>query len=151
MARYPRVRLQLIATDHPVDLIAERIDLALRVRVALTSDAALTMRSLGTSDDIGEIEWHLERADGVTHRLRHQPRMTCSDFTAVRAAAIQDRGVAMLPDHVCSEALRQGLLVHLLPEWRAQMGIVHLVFTTRRGLPSAVRALIDHLAATFPK
>lgn len=181
LARYPRVRLQLIATDHPVDLIAERIDLALRVRVALTSDAALTMRSLGTSarilvagpqigarigsdvaalaglptlgtsDDIGEIEWHLERADGLTHRLRHQPRMTCSDFTAVRAAAIRNLGVALLPDHVCREALRQGLLVHILPGWRAQLGIVHLVFTTRRGLPPAVRALIDHLATTFPK
>ncbi|WP_309805798.1 LysR substrate-binding domain-containing protein [Novosphingobium capsulatum] len=84
-------------------------------------------------------------------RLRHQPRMTCSDFTAVRAAAIRDLGVALLPDHVCREALRQGLLVHILPEWRAQLGIVHLVFTTRRGLPPAVRALIDHLATTFPK
>ncbi|MDU5192525.1 MAG: LysR family transcriptional regulator, partial [Mixta calida] len=30
-------------------------------------------------------------------------------------------------------------------------GIVHLVFTTRRGLPPAVRAFIDHLAATFPR
>ena len=181
LARYPRVRLQLIATDHAVDLIEERIDLALRVRVALTSDAALTMRSLGnsvrilvaspqmagrigndlavlaamptlgTSDEIGEIEWHLERADGATHRLRHEPRMTCSDFTAVRAAAIDDLGVALLPDHVCAQALRQGHLVHILPEWRGQLGIVHLVFTTRRGLPPAVRALIDHLAAVFPK
>lgn len=181
MARYPRVRLQLIATDRAIDLIEERIDLALRVRVALTSDAALTMRSLGTSarilvaspqmagriggdpgalaslptlgtsDEIGEVEWLLERTDGATHRLRHEPRMTCGDFTAVRAAAMDNLGVALLPDHVCAEALRQGLLVHILPEWRAQIGIVHLVFTTRRGLPPAVRALIDHLAATFPK
>jgi DNA-binding transcriptional LysR family regulator len=36
-----------------------------------------------------------------------------------------------------------------LPEWGGQLGIVHLVFTTRRGLPPAVRAFIDHLAATF--
>jgi hypothetical protein len=27
-------------------------------------------------------------------------------------------------------------------------GTVHLVFTTRRGLPPAVRALIDHLGRT---
>ncbi|MHC2569785.1 hypothetical protein ACVMH6_002113 [Rhizobium leguminosarum] len=33
----------------------------------------------------------------------------------------------------------------------ASQGIVHLVFTTRRGLPPAVRALIDHLAAGFPR
>jgi DNA-binding transcriptional LysR family regulator len=181
LARYPRVRLQLVATDRAVDLIEERIDLALRVRVALTSDAALTMRTLGTSarilvaspqmanriggdpamlanlptlgtgDEIGEVEWLLEREDGATHRLHHEPRMTCGDFVAVRAAAIDDLGVALLPDHICAAALRDGRLVHILPQWRAQIGIVHLVFTTRRGLPPAVRALIDHLAAAFPK
>jgi DNA-binding transcriptional LysR family regulator len=181
LARYPRVRLQLVATDRAVDLIEERIDLALRVRVALTGDAALTMRSLGlssrilvgsammanriggdiaalaaqptlgSSDDPGEIEWLLERDDGAVHRLAHEPRMTCGDFAALRRAAIADLGVALLPDHICADALRSGDLVHLLPEWRAQRGIVHLVFTTRRGLPPAVRALIDHLAAHFPK
>ncbi|HWU04533.1 MAG TPA: LysR substrate-binding domain-containing protein, partial [Novosphingobium sp.] len=162
-------------------LIEERIDLALRVRVALTSDAALTMRTLGhsarilvgspqmatriggdiaalatqptlgTSDEIGQIDWHLEQADGSPFRLRHEPRMTCGDFAAVRAAAIADMGVALLPDHICTEALAKGQLVHLLPAWQGQRGIVHLVFTTRRGLPPAVRALIDHLAAHFPQ
>jgi DNA-binding transcriptional LysR family regulator len=42
-------------------------------------------------------------------------------------------------------------LVGVLPEWRGLQGIVHLVFTTRRGLPPAVRTLIDHLAAGFPQ
>jgi hypothetical protein len=30
-------------------------------------------------------------------------------------------------------------------------GTAHLVFTTRRGLPPAVRALIDHLGTHFPR
>jgi DNA-binding transcriptional LysR family regulator len=180
LARYPRVRLQLVATDRAVDLIEERIDLALRVRVALTSDAALTMRTLGTSarilvaspqmasriggdiamlarlptlgtgDEIGDVEWLLEREDGATHRLRHEPRMSCGDFSAVRAAAVDDLGIALARSRLHSGPAR-GRLVHVLPQWRAQIGIVHLVFTTRRGLPPAVRALIDHLAATFPK
>lgn len=181
VARYPKVRLQLLALDRPVDLIEERIDLALRVRVALESDAALTMRSLGTSsrilvgspymaaringdiaaiagqptlgtsDEIGEIEWLLENDDGETHTLRHEPRMTCTDFSAVRAAAIADLGVALLPDHICTQQLADGSLVRILPQWRTRQGLVHLVFTTRRGLPPAVRALIDHLAAHFPR
>jgi hypothetical protein len=58
--------------------------------------ALATLPTLGTSDDIGEIEWHLEREEGAIHRLRHEPRMTCADFTAVRAAAIADLGVALL-------------------------------------------------------
>lgn len=179
LARYPKVRLQLIAIDRPVDLIEERIDLALRVRTALTSDAALTMRSLGnstrilvasaqlasqvrgveqlsalptlaTSDADTQAEWHLETDDGRSHLLRHEARLGCGDLAAVRDAAIAGVGVALLPDHLCRAAIDQGRLVHVLPEWRGQRGLVHLVFTTRRGLPPAVRALIDHLAAGFP-
>ena len=49
LVRYPKVRLQLVVTDRPVDLIEERIDVALRVRRDLASDASLTMRTLGSS------------------------------------------------------------------------------------------------------
>ncbi|CAM5773239.1 LysR family transcriptional regulator [Labrys miyagiensis] len=180
LARYPKVRLQLVATDRPVDLIEERIDLALRVRGSLTSDAALTMRSLGvstrilvaspglagqvgsieqlaslpalaTNDAADDIEWHLETEDGRKHVVRVEPRMGCEDMASVRNAAIDGLGVAILPDHVCRNALDAGRLVRVLPAWRGLQGIVHLVFTTRRGLPPAVRALIDHLAAGFPR
>ncbi|MDR6872140.1 DNA-binding transcriptional LysR family regulator [Bosea sp. BE125] len=180
LAKFPKVRLQLVATDRPVDLIAERIDLALRVRAALTSDAALTMRTLGlsmrilvaaprlaskvadveqltalptlsTSDDADDLEWHLEAKDGRSRSVRIVPRMGCADMMAVRRAAIDGLGVAILPDHVCRDALSDGRLVQVLPAWHGLEGIVHLVFTTRRGLPPAVRALIDHLAIGFQK
>ncbi|WP_193183736.1 LysR family transcriptional regulator [Nisaea sediminum] len=179
LQQHPKVRLQVLATDRPVDLIGERIDLALRVRVALTSDAELTMRSLGSStrilvaspalaggvrnpDDLAKVpmlatndadaeaEWGLETADGREMTHRQEARLGCADMTAVRDAAIAGLGVALLPWHVCLKAVEAGQLVRVLPEWRGQKGIVHLVFTTRRGLPPAVRALIDHLAARFP-
>ena len=174
------MRLQLIATDRAVDLIGERIDLALRVRLTLASDAALTMRSLGTStrilvtspqmasrvagveqlamlpiltsnDAADEVEWHLEAAGGRAHVVRAEARLGCADMSAVRNAAIDGLGIAFLPDHVCREALTEGRLTRVLPAWRGKQGLVHLVFTTRRGLPPAVRALIDHLAAGFPR
>lgn len=180
LVRYPKVRLQLIAIDRAVDLIDERIDVAMRVRTVLTGDAALTMRSLGVSTrillaspqlasqlrdldhlpslptlatvDQGDVvEWFLETDDGQGRVVRHEPRMGCGDFIAVRDAAIAGLGIALLPDHLCREALADGRLVRVLPEWRGHRGIVHLVFTTRRGLPPAVRALIDHLAAGFSK
>ncbi|HID08305.1 MAG TPA: hypothetical protein EYP10_14285, partial [Armatimonadetes bacterium] len=68
----------------------------------------------------------------------------------VREAAIAGLGAALLPYHVCRKAMSEGQLVRVLPQWRGQQGLVHLVFTTRRGLPPSVRALIDHLAAEFP-
>jgi len=180
LTRFPKVRLQLVATDRAVDLIGERIDLALRVRASLNSDAALTMRSLGrstrilvacpqlasqvgsivqlanlptlaTNDAEDDLEWHLEAEDGRKHVVRVQPRMGCEEMATVRDAAIDGLGIALLPDHVCRQAMEAGKLVRLLPDWRGVQGIVHLVFTTRRGLSPAVRALIDHLAAGFPR
>jgi hypothetical protein len=56
---------------------------------------------------------------------------------------------ADLPDHTCRGELASGRLVHVFPQWRTEDGIVHLVFTTRRGLPPVVRAFIDHLAGAF--
>jgi DNA-binding transcriptional LysR family regulator len=179
LARYPKVQLQLIATDRGVDLIDERIDVALRVRVALTTDAELTVRSVGqsirilvaspqlasrvasieqlatlptlsTNEEHDVVDWDLETGDGRKQTVRVEPRLGCTDMDQLLAAAMAGLGVALLPDRVCRRVLDAGRLVRVLPAWHAQVGIVHLVFTTRRGLPPAVRALIDHLARDFP-
>jgi DNA-binding transcriptional LysR family regulator len=177
---YPKARVQIVAQDRPVDLIAERIDVALRVRTSLDTDAGLVMRTLAqsrrilvagpalanrlagqpvaalasfptlsSSGDDGEVRWELEGPDGAGHVVTHLPRLSCGDFQAIKAAAIDGLGVALLPDHVCAPELRSGALVRVYPEWGSQQGIVHLVFTTRVGLPPLVRAWIDHLAARF--
>ncbi len=52
----------------------------------------------------------------------------------------------MLPEYSCREPLQQGQLVRILPEWAAREGMLHLVFTSRRGLLPGVRALIDFVA-----
>jgi DNA-binding transcriptional LysR family regulator len=178
LARYPKVRVQLVATDRPVDLIEERIDLALRVRVDLASDAELTVRSIGrstrilvaspqvasevgsleqlagmpilsTNDEQDVVDWDLVTDDGRRQTLRVEPRLGCGAMGPVLQAAVAGLGVALLPDRICRSDLNAGRLVRVLPEWRGQHGIVHLVFTTRRGLAPAVRALIDHLAQHF--
>ena len=47
MARYPLVRVQILATNRLIDLIKDKVDVAIRARVRL-QDEALTMRRLGT-------------------------------------------------------------------------------------------------------
>ena len=47
--RHPRVRIQLVVSNRRVDVIEEGIDVALRVRSRLDTDAQLAMRSFGAS------------------------------------------------------------------------------------------------------
>jgi DNA-binding transcriptional LysR family regulator len=180
LLRFTKAKLQVVALDRPVDLINERVDIAIRVRAKLDSDASLLMRTLGesfrilvaapqvasrcasgdiailsdlptlaTTTQMGEIVWELTGSNDQIFSIRHEPRMTCEDFAALRDAAVAGLGIALLPEHACSSDLAKGKLVHVFPQWRTAGGITHLLFTTRRGLPPVVRAFIDHLAATF--
>lgn len=48
MARYPQVRVRILVTNRLIDLIEDKVDVAIRARARL-QDEALTMRRLGTS------------------------------------------------------------------------------------------------------
>ncbi|WP_072893268.1 hypothetical protein [Sphingobium yanoikuyae] len=65
----------------------------------------------------------------------------------------RDGHIARFPDALsqgpCPDRRGRSPWRYPFPEWHAQEGIVHLVFTTRTGLPPLVRAWIDHLAAHF--
>lgn len=181
LKKYPKAQLQMVAVDRAVDLIDERIDVAIRVRATLATDAALIMRTLGHSSRIlvatpslakkcrngdidmlaelptlasteqtGPVTWEFLGSDGKPFTVTHVPRMTCADFGALRCAALASLGIALLPEHICINELNSGELVRVFPQWQTEQGIVHIVFTTRRGLPPVVRAFIEHLANVFP-
>jgi DNA-binding transcriptional LysR family regulator len=100
------------------------------------------------ADDAPDV-WRLA---GPNHRekvVRIKPRLTCGELFVLRAAGVAGLGVALIPDHFCREELLDGRLVRLLPDWCKQPGLIHAVFTTKRGLMPAVRALIDHLVIGF--
>ncbi len=102
--------------------------------------------TLGHTDRPGLDRWLVLNAAGEQAEIVHEPRLSASTFPILRQAAIEGVGVALLPEYSCREPLAQGQLVRILPEWAARQGILHLVFTSRRGLLPGVRALIDFVA-----
>jgi DNA-binding transcriptional LysR family regulator len=182
---HPKIQLQIIATDQRVDIINDRLDLAIRAQLTEETDAELTMRVLSKVDLIlvankeisgrlpegGGIEalagvptvsftgemaewreldvWEFTGPDGATHRHEHRPRMSCRSVPAVLDAIHAGVGVGLLPDIVCAEGLRDGSLVRLLPEYQMSQATIYLVFTASRGLPTAVRTLVDFLVERF--
>ena len=174
MARYPDVRVQLLIHERHVDLINEKIDVAFRITSHFDQDQSLIKRDLGVRQRIlvagglpqsfeqlaslptlsmGEWldrdRWEFEDNAGNQRTFVHVPRLCCGDYSTLHSAAIAGMGVAFLPIHLCANELRTGQLLRLLPQWRAPSSIVHLVFTSGKGLLPPVRAFIDHSVEVF--
>lgn len=91
--------------------------------------------------------WELRGPDNQMQRVEIAPRLFCHDFVVLRTAVLAGLGIAKLPDNVVRADLQAGKLERVLPQWNAPLGVMHIVFPTRRGLLPAVRVLIDFLAA----
>ena len=178
LRRYPKLRVHVVVTNRRVDIIDEGVDVAIRVRDKLDSDADLQVRILGrtvaelvasadyvtangvpeTPADLarfatlsnterpGPDRWSFDGATGERVEVAHEPRLSANSWAMIRQAAIGGMGIALLPEYLSREPLERGQLVHILPDWAASQGILHLVFTSRRGLLPGVRAVIDFAA-----
>jgi DNA-binding transcriptional LysR family regulator len=102
--------------------------------------------TLGHTDAPGLDRWALRNAEGEEAVVLHEPRLSASSFTILTQAAVDGLGIANLPEYYCQEMLETGQLLRVLPEWATPQGILHLVFTSRRGLLPSVRAVIDFAA-----
>lgn len=183
MDTWPSVSVQVLATNRRVDLIREGVDLALRVRTRLDTDAELIVKHLGEDsstlvasatylerhgtpelpqdlpahatlcfdDPQTEVQWRLRNVENEEIEVLVQPRLCCNDFVVLTEAAVHGRGIALLPSVATYEALRQGQLVRVLPEWRAPVGFVHCIYPSRRGMSPAVRALLNFISERLPE
>ena len=106
--------------------------------------------TLSINEDEARQRWELQDAKGELRRIDLKPRLSGFDFPMLMALAKQGIGITMLPETLCADAIRNGELEVVLPDWRLPQGIAHLVFASRRGLLPAVRALIDFLAERMP-
>lgn len=176
MVEYPGVHIHLDATNRHVDVMAEGVDVAIRVRFPPLMPTDLVMRKLDTStqclvgsptllprplqslSDLSSLpslgmgpfqqdqHWQLEGPGGENVSVSHHPRLIVSDMTTLREAALAGLGIVQLPVLMVWRDLEAKRLVHALPQWQPRAGIVHAVFPSRRGLLPAVRALLDYLA-----
>ncbi|RRD22380.1 LysR family transcriptional regulator [Brucellaceae bacterium VT-16-1752] len=112
----------------------------------LAEASTLSMAETGDDDT-----WQLVGPRGESRVIHHRPRLLCSNFDMLHAAALEGVGIALLPDHITRASFDSGELIHVLPEWGSPFGVVQAVFSTRKGLLPAVRALIDYLAVTVPR
>jgi len=172
LKRYPDVHVELLCTDRAVDLVEERIDLALRA--GPTPDSTLVARKLGvvrrcllaapsfisrigTPKDPSELERHPCLAfapEGNTWTLRSgaksmevtvQPRLVANDFDMLHAITRAGFGVSLLPEFLCVEDLKTGRLRRVLPAWAAPEVPIFALYPSTRHLSPKVMALLELL------
>ncbi|WP_368922574.1 LysR substrate-binding domain-containing protein [Comamonas aquatica] len=93
----------------------------------------------------GVAHWRLRSDTGAEMQLQPQVRYMADDLLTLKYAVLGGAGVCYLPDYMCQAEMERGELVHVLPQWRFPLSIVHAVFGSRRGLTPAVRSFLDFL------
>lgn len=106
--------------------------------------------TLSASEDDTRQRWMLHGPDGAVARVDIKPVLMTQDFGVLMAAAKAGRGIALLPETVCADAIRAGELKPVFRRWQLPQGICHAVYPSRRGVLPAVRALIEFLAEKIP-
>ncbi|MCB9751765.1 MAG: LysR family transcriptional regulator [Myxococcales bacterium] len=173
LSAHPQVELELDLSEHDVDLIAERFDLALRV--GPLSDPGLIARRVGetshlvvgspdylarrgapaTPSALSEHEcllfthqrardtWLFTGPEGPT-RVRVSGRLRANHGDALADAAIAGVGLAWLPDFIVAPAIRRGALRVVLADRCRSPSPIHLVYPDRRLRPLAVTRFAEY-------
>lgn len=178
--RYPEVSLEFDLSARHVDLIGERIDIA--IRAGHLADSTLVARALGNmTRSIYASAAYAEReglpdtpADLARHRfvllrgarqvmdretlsrgrqqvdVRVTGRIEANSLSMVRELAAAGAGLAVLPDAMIGVEKSPHALVRVLPEWTLTGTPVHLVMPSRRFVPRKTQAFIEYLTEIAP-
>lgn len=89
--------------------------------------------------------WQFRR-DGVPTEVLPHPHLRVNETEGLLEAVKLGLGIGQLPDLLMTDELARGELVELLPEHRPEVMPIHLIYPSRRLLPSRVRAAIEVLS-----
>lgn len=176
---HPSTVLELTQTDRVVDLVADAVDVA--VRVGQIRNQSIVARPLGSygfclvatpkyledhgtpktfealtrhpffSYYSGEEDEHFTLPSGKTRTFRPTNQVRLVNSRAILTAALESAGIARVAVWAADEYLQRGELVTVLPELEAARSIVHAVYLPSRYVPERVRQYVAFLAAELPK
>ncbi len=175
--RHPQLQIDVLAVDRLLDLVAEQIDVAIRIGQLADSELRATrIRSFSAyvvaSPSLLEgraapahpgelaalplialtvLPQPLQcrfNADGEAEQaVRLQSVLSFNTASALRSAALAGGGMAMLPDYLVADDLAAGRLVRLLPGWHLPEGGIHALYPAAQQPPRKTRLLIEALRA----
>ncbi len=172
--RYPACSVDLVLSDARLDLVANQIDLS--IRVGWLDDSSLQARRIGSfrqllvaapefaaslaADEPEDLAtwpfiangalkepllWRFGRGDFERRTVRMRQALAINATPAVLAATLAGGGLSVLPDFQVAEHVASGRLAIVLPSWTLPSGGIHAVYPTARFRPPKVTAFVAML------
>jgi DNA-binding transcriptional LysR family regulator len=174
LAQYPNLSVEFVVGDQFDDLIAERLDVALRI--GQPADVALVARAIGTFGravvaapsylerrgaparpaDLAEhtclvhavgpdsAYWRFTGPDGP-QAIRISGAFLANNSEVVRLAAVAGHGIAKLSEAQVIDDIRSARLYRLLADYPSERHQAFIVYPSRRHLAPRTRVVIDFL------
>ncbi|WP_094814542.1 LysR family transcriptional regulator [Bordetella genomosp. 12] len=171
--RYPGTAVDLLLVDRLVNLVEERVDLAVRITndvdpsliarrladcrsVVCASEAYLSQRGVpARAEDLafhnclthsyhGHSLWRFLRA-GETVDVPVSGSITANEAQVLMAAALRGAGIALLPTYLAAPEIAAGRLRAILGDSEPQVLGIYAVYASRRQMPLVLRTMLDFL------
>jgi DNA-binding transcriptional LysR family regulator len=175
LARYPKIKIDLIITDHPGDLIEEGYDV--QIRVTNEPDPNLVARKiapvrrilcatpqyfqqwgipqtpmdlvnhncLDCSLSAEQGYWHFNGPEGKI-KVPISGTLRINDNDALAQAVLYGLGIALLPTYTIGMELQKGRLQTVLPAHLSVERYVYACYLPSRHIPTKLRSFINFLA-----
>ena len=173
----PGVTIDLQMLDRTVNLVDERIDLAIRTsreldpsliarqltvcRSVLCASPAylrehpaprqvdgLSQHNCLTHSYFGKSLWHFT-CDGEELSVPVQGNISANEASTLLSATLSGAGVSLLPSYQAGVHVQRGDLVRLLPDAEPRVMNIYAVYASRKHMPAALRSMLDFLAQRF--
>ncbi|MAY67568.1 MAG: LysR family transcriptional regulator [Rhodospirillaceae bacterium] len=179
LARNPDLKISLDATDRVIDLVEEQVDVAIRFseqiddssvvsrklatnrRVYVAAPSYVAEHGLPRTPDevaghnclrISTVEawntWTFDDGTGPV-RLPIKGNFEANSADAIYYAVLAGVGIARLSTYLVNDALAQGRLVRVLPDYADETSDILAIYSNKRNLSPNVRAFIDYFAEKF--
>ena len=172
LKRYEKANVELVLTDHFLDLVEHRIDLA--IRIGNMEDSSLVARKLGAGraklcaspaylskfgapNALQDLRfhncivhgrsaenavWQLHGPDGL-ESVRMKCRVSGCNMSHALELVLNGHGIGLLPEVVFREEANTGNLVHILDQYISPEYGFYAVFPSNRQVSPNVRAFLD--------
>ncbi|EJD6672185.1 LysR family transcriptional regulator [Providencia rettgeri] len=177
LQQYPNMTIDMQISNKSINLIEERIDLAIRITnqlepnliakplstchsVICASPKFLTGKKMPTKPEdlvllecltysfFGRSIWRFEK-QGEQHTVLVGGRLSANESVFLAQGALNGAGVTMQPYYSVAEYLASGELIQLLPDYQPMPLGIYGVYTSRQKMPTPLRAVIDFLTDWF--